>query len=283
MKRWNVMLLLVMAAAVGLFGCYLLWIHNNLDTTGPVITVEDGILEISVKDPAEALMQGVRAVDDRDGDVTAGVLIESIYGINENKESTVTYAAFDAAGNVTKTQRVIRYRDYHAPRFTLSRSLTYAYGRKIDLLQDVGAEDVLEGSIGRRIHAALISETANIEMEGVHQVKLQVANSLGDTVQLVVPVEVYDPEWYNAEVTLSAYLVYLKAGTQFNPRSYLKSFVVRGEVQNLNGITPEGISVEIDSKVRMDVPGLYEVRYVLSQTEGMMTHTGIAKLLVIVE
>lgn len=277
------MLLLVMAAAVGLFGCYLLWIHNNLDTTGPVITVEEGLLEISVKDPAEALMQGVRAVDDRDGDVTAGVLIESIYGINENKESTVTYAAFDAAGNVTKTQRVIRYRDYHAPRFTLSRSLTYAYGRKIDLLQDVGAEDVLEGSIGRRIHAALISETANIEMEGVHQVKLQVANSLGDTVQLVVPVEVYDPEWYNAEVTLSAYLVYLKAGTQFNPRSYLKSFVVRGEVQNLNGITPEGISVEIDSKVRMDVPGLYEVRYVLSQTEGMMTHTGIAKLLVIVE
>lgn len=283
MKRWNVMLLLVMAAAVGLFGCYLLWIHNNLDTTGPVITVEEGLLEISVKDPAEVLMQGVRAVDDRDGDVTAGVLIESIYGINENKESTVTYAAFDAAGNVTKTQRVIRYRDYHAPRFTLSRSLTYAYGRKIDLLQDVGAEDVLEGSIGRRIHAALISETANIEMEGVHQVKLQVANSLGDTVQLVVPVEVYDPEWYNAEVTLSAYLVYLKAGTQFNPRSYLKSFVVRGEVQNLNGITPEGISVEIDSKVRMDVPGLYEVRYVLSQTEGMMTHTGIAKLLVIVE
>lgn len=283
MKRWNVMLLLVMAAAVGLFGCYLLWIHNNLDTTGPVITVEDGILEISVKDPAEALMQGVRAVDDRDGDVTAGVLIESIYGINENKESTVTYAAFDAAGNVTKTQRVIRYRDYHAPRFTLSRSLTYAYGRKIDLLQDVGAEDVLEGSIGRRIHAALISETASIETEGVHQVKLQVANGLGDTVQLVVPVEVYDPEWYNAEVTLSAYLVYLKAGTQFNPRSYLKSFVVRGEVQNLNGITPEGISVEIDSKVRMDVPGLYEVRYVLSQTEGMMTHTGIAKLLVIVE
>ena len=283
MKRWNVMLLLVMAAAVGLFGCYLLWIHNNLDTTGPVITVEEGLLEISVKDPAQALMQGVRAVDDRDGDVTAGVLIESIYGINENKESTVTYAAFDAAGNVTKTQRVIRYRDYHAPRFTLSRSLTYAYGRKIDLLQDVGAEDVLEGSIGRRIHAALISETANIEMEGVHQVKLQVANSLGDTVQLVVPVEVYDPEWYNAEVTLSAYLVYLKAGTQFNPRSYLKSFVVRGEVQNINGITPEGISVEIDSKVRMDVPGLYEVRYVLSQTEGMTTHTGIAKLLVIVE
>lgn len=283
MKRWNVMLLLIMAAAVGLFGCYLLWIHNNLDTTGPVITVEDGILEISVKDPAQALMQGVRAVDDRDGDVTAGVLIESIYGINENKETTVTYAAFDAAGNVTKTQRVIRYRDYHAPRFTLRRSLTYAYGRSIDLLQDVGAEDVLEGSIGRRIHAALISGSTSLETEGMHQVKLQVANSLGDTVQLVVPVEVYDPEWYNAEVTLSAYLVYLNAGTQFNPRSYLKSFVVRGEEQNLNGITPEEISVEIDSKVRMDVPGLYEVRYVLSQTEGMTTHTGIAKLLVIVE
>ena len=283
MKRRNIMLLLVMAVALGLFGCYLFWIHNNLDTVGPVLTVEEGVLEISVEDPAEVLMQGIRAVDERDGDVTAGVLIESIYGINENMESTVTYAAFDTAGNVTKVQRQIRYRDYHAPRFTLNGSLTYPYGSRVELLEDVGAIDELEGDIRRRIHATLISDTKSIDAEGVHQVKLQVANRLGDTVQIVVPVEVYDPEWYNADVTLSEYLVYLEQGSRFDPRTYLKSFVVRGEPQSVSHTIPEDISVDINSKVRMDVPGLYEVSYVLSQTVGMNTYTGIAKLIVIVE
>lgn len=283
MKRMDIILLLVMTVAVGLFGCYQFRIHNDLDTVGPVITIEQGLLEVCVEDPPEALMQGVRAEDARDGDVTAGVLIERIYGINENKESTVTYAAFDAAGNVTKARRQIRYRDYHSPRFVLNGSLTYPHGRRFDLLEDVGAMDVLEGDIRHRIHATLISDTKSIDLEGVHQVKLQVANSLGDTAQIVVPVEVYDPEWYNAEVMLSEYLVYLEKGTRFDPRAYLDRFVVRGEPVDLSGAVPEGICLDINSEVRMDVPGLYEVRYVLSQDVGMNTYTGMAKLIVIVE
>lgn len=283
MKRMNIMLLMVMAAALGLFGCYQFWIHNNLDTVGPVITIEDGLLEVSVEDPAEALMQGVRAEDARDGDVTAGVLIESVYGINENQESTVTYAAFDGAGNVTKAQRQIRYKDYHSPRFILNGSLTYPFGYRFDLMDNVGAMDVLEGDIRRRIHATLISDTKSIDAEGVHQVKLQVVNSLGDSTQIVVPVEVYDPEWYNADVTLSDYLVYLEKGTWFDSRAYLKSFVVRGEPVDVSSTIPEDISLDINSNVQMNEPGLYEVRYVLSQTVGMDTYTGMAKLIVIVE
>lgn len=283
MKRMNIMLLLVMAAAVGLFGCYQFWIHNKLDTVGPVITIEEGVLEVSVEDPDEALMQGVRAEDARDGDVTADVLIESVYGINEHGETTVTYVAFDAAGNVTKAQRQIRYRDYHSPRFVLSGSLTYPYGRRFDLMENVGAIDVLEGDIRRRIHPTLISDTRSIDDEGVHQVKLQVTNSLGDTAQIVVPVEVYDPEWYNADVTLTEYLVYLEKGSRFDSRAYLKSFVVRGEPVDVSSEIPEEISVDINSKVRVNEPGLYEVSYVLSQTVDANTYTGMAKLIVVVE
>ena len=283
MKRMNIMLLLVLVAAAALFSCYQLWIHNNLDTVGPVITIEEGILEVSVEDPDSMLMQGVRAEDARDGDVTADVMIESVYGINEHGETTVTYVAFDAAGNVTKAQRQIRYRDYHSPRFVLSGSLTYPYGRRFDLMENVGAIDVLEGDIRRRIHPTLISDTRSIDDEGVHQVKLQVTNSLGDTAQIVVPVEVYDPEWYNADVTLTEYLVYLEKGSRFDSRAYLKSFVVRGEPVDVSSEIPEEISVDINSKVRVNEPGLYEVSYVLSQTVDANTYTGMAKLIVIVE
>lgn len=283
MKRMNVLLLLVLAAAVGLFGCYLIWIHNNLDTVGPVITIEEGILEISVEDPEDALMQGVRAVDDRDGDVTSRVLVESVYGISADNVTTVTYAAFDAAGNVTKTQRQVRYRDYQSPRFKLYGSLTFARGSGFDLLEYVGANDVLEGDIRRRVHATLISDTRSIDSEGTHRVKLQVTSALGDTQEIVVPVEVYDPEWYAARVTLSDYMIYLEKGEVFKPRNYLKSFQLRGDPINLSRSVPEDITVDIDNDVNSAIPGVYEVTYVLTQTLNMDTYSGIAKLLVIVE
>ena len=282
-KRWNFLLLLVLAAAVGLFGCYQIWVHNRLDTVGPELIIDDGLLEVSVSVTDQDLMQGIRAVDDRDGDVTASILVESIYGIDENNITTVTYAAFDRAGNVSKVQRQIRYLDYEHPRFELNGSLTFPYGSGFNLLEYLGAYDVIEGSISRRVHATLISETKGIELEGRHKVKLQVTNSLGDTSELVVPVEVYDPEWYTADVELSEYLIYLEKGTKINPRSYLEKFIFRGEPIDVSRGTPADISVDIINGVKSDVPGVYEVSYILSKSLNMNTYSGIAKLIVVVE
>lgn len=283
MKRVNIFLLLILAAAMVLFSGYLLWIHGNLDTIGPVFSVEEGILEISVRDPAEALLQGITAVDERDGDVTEGILVESVYGINDENLTTVTYAAFDSAGNVSKFQRQVRYTDYREPRFELYASPTFAYGSGFDLLEQVGAEDVLEGNINRRVHATLISDTQSLAMEGNHQVKLQVTNSLGDTVEMILPVSVYNPEWYTASVTLKEYLIYLEAGERFEPRSYLDSFVFRGNPIDLTRGVPDDITADVVSNVKTGEPGVYEVTYILSRTQNAMTHSGIAKLIVIVQ
>lgn len=283
MKRVNIFLLLILAAAMVLFSGYLLWIHGNLDTIGPVFSVEEGILEISVKDPAEALLQGITAVDERDGDVTEGILVESVYGISDENLTTVTYAAFDSAGNVSKFQRQVRYSDYREPRFELYASPTFAYGSGFDLLEQVGAEDVLEGNINRRVHATLISDTQSLAMEGNHQVKLQVTNDLGDTVEMILPVSVYNPEWYTASVTLKEYLIYLEAGEPFEPRSYLESFVFRGNPIDLTRGVPDDITADVVSNVKTGEPGVYEVTYILSRTQNAMTHSGIAKLIVIVQ
>ena len=283
MKRLNALLLMVLAVAIGLFACYHIWVHNRLDTTGPVLYVEDGLLEISVKDTADQLMTGIKAVDDRDGDVTPSVLVESIYGINEENVTTVTYAAFDRAGNVSKIQRKVRYVDYEAPRFRLNGSLTFAFGSGFDLMEYLGAHDVLEGDIGRRIHATLISGTKSIEAEGRHQVKLQVTNNLGDTVELVLPVEVYDPEWYVADVQLKEYMIYLEKGEQFDPRAYLEEFIFRGEPIDMRKGTPDGVTVEIINDVKPAVPGVYEVTFILSKSLNMNTYSGIARMIVVVE
>ena len=283
MKRINALLLMVLAVAIGLFAGYHIWVHNRLDTVGPVLTIDDGLLEVSVKDPEEVLLAGIHAMDDRDGDVTASILVESVYGINDENMTTVTYAAFDRAGNVSKIQRQVRYKDYESPRFVLYGSMTFAKGSGYDLLEYIGAEDVIEGEIGRRVHATLISDTKGIEAEGRHQVKIQVTNNLGDTVEMVLPVEVYDPEWYVADVVLSDYMIYLKQGERFDPRSYLKGFIFRGELIDVSGSAPEGIEIEIANGVKMDRPGVYEVSYILSKSLNLNTYSGIARLIVVVE
>ena len=283
MKRLNTLLLMILAAAFVLFGCYHIWVHNRLDTVGPELIVDEGLLEISVKDEADVLLTGIRALDERDGDVTSSILVESVYGIDQNNMTTVTYAAFDRAGNVSKTQRQVRYVDYEHPRFQLYGSLTFSYGSGFDLLEYLGAQDVIEGDIRRRVHATLISDTKSIEAEGRHQVKLQVTNSLGDTSELVVPVEVFDPEWYAADVQLSDYLIYLDRGSRFDARSYLEKFIFRGEPIDMTRGTPEGVSVEIDNGVNMNEPGVYEVSYILSKSLNMNMYSGIAKLIVVVE
>ena len=283
MKRINVLLLMILAVAVGLFTGYHIWVHNRLDTTGPVLTVEEGMLEISVKDRETALMKGIRAVDDRDGDVTASILVESIYGISEDHVTTVTYAAFDRAGNVTKIQRKIRFVDYQSPRFEAHGSLTFPGNVSFDLMDYVGAHDVLEGDIRRRVHATLISDTKAVSAEGNHQVKLMVTNSLGDTAEVVIPVMVYSSEWYSADVMLTDYLIYLKQGASFEAEDYLKTFVFRGDPINVSREIPSDINMEIHNGVRTDVPGVYEVTYILSKNLNGTNHSGIAKLIVIVE
>ena len=276
-------MLLILAVAVGLFGCYYFWIHERIDKVGPVFTIEEELLEVSVSAPKEDLLQGIHATDDRDGDVTASILVENIYGINDNQETTVSYAAFDRAGKVSKIQRQVRYKDYEKPRFEAYSTLCFPSGKSFDLLDHVGAWDVLEGDIHRRVHATLISDTENITAEAEHRVKLQVTNGLGDTVELTIPVLVYSPEWYSASIELKESLIYLEQGASFDPEEYLETFVFRGTPIDISEMVPDDITVEIDNEVRLDEPGVYTVTYVLSKSQNTVTHSGIAKLIVIVE
>lgn len=283
MKRVNTVLAIILAAATGLFAAYLFWVHNSLDTTAPVITVSEELLEISVADPDEVLMQGITATDNRDGDVTASLLVESVYGVSDDNLTTVTYAAFDRAGNVSKLQRKVRYTDYESPKFVLDRSLCFPGGSSFNLLDHIGAQDLIDGDIKRRVRATLVSDTGSISDVASHVVRLQVTNSLGDTVEADIPVEVYDPEWYTASVELTDYLVYLKQGTSFTPEKYLDTFVVRGEGINISRQIPDGIYCRINSNVNTNVPGIYTVKYTLSQNINLATFSGQAILIVIVQ
>lgn len=97
---WIQIIALVITILV--FVGYMAYSRIKTDDMGPAITIDGTELTLSVNDPQEAYLRGVSAYDDQDGDVSSQIVVESCYGITDDNLVTVTYAAFDRAGNVTK-------------------------------------------------------------------------------------------------------------------------------------------------------------------------------------
>ena len=283
MKR-NGLLIMLLVICLLLFGAYLVYERSVLDKTPPVISIEEGeqMLQLSVTDDRQLLLQGVRATDDRDGDVTKQIVVESVDQLNADEQVVVTYAAFDSSGNVSKATRTVQYTDYVGPRLTLSQALVFPYSSRLDPLPFVGAEDALDGDIRHRVKATLLDESM-INEEGTHPVRFRVTNSLGDTEELVIGVEVYPAGKYNATLSLTDYIVYLPVGADFSAEAYLNKFTMYGQTLSLRTGVGEDLQLQITGVVDTGKAGVYPVSYTVTRQYGNQLYAGYSKLIVVVE
>ena len=249
--------------------------RQRIDREPPQITMAQDELSLSVKDPQEKLLEGVSATDAQDGDVTDSLVVESVRGIVSDKRFTVTYAAFDAAGNVTKAQRTVCYTDYTSPRFVLTAPLIFHEGASLDVFAPLGAKDVFDGSLKDRIKGTLVSGESQVSQAGNYTVEFRVTNSLGDTSYLTAPVQVLPAGSSGAELELSSYITYLKKNADFVPEYYMKDLVVNGQTVSLgNAGTPS-----VSSNVDMTKSGTYWVDFTVPYGQ----YTARTRLLVVVE
>lgn len=274
--RIRALLLVTFLCCLG-FAVYLFLSQRMVDSVPPEISFVSDTLQVSVLASDAELMEGVAAWDDQDGDVSAGIVIEGIDGLSSDQTARITYAAFDRSGNVAKARRVLQYTDYQSPRFSLSAPLVFSDSASVNLLNYIGAEDVVDGTLDDRIKATLVKTDTALSEEGVHEVEFRVTNSMKDTAYLTIPVDIYPAGLYNAVVTLSSYLVYVERGSSFDPRDYLGRFQKGTETISLKDNTPE-VSVSCDSDVNPNVPGTYSVRYTVKSG----AYTGYTRLIVVV-
>lgn len=274
------------------------------DTKSPQIQIDQEILEVSVGADEAALLQGVSAKDNADGDVTDSLIVEKISSLAKDHTATVTYAAFDRSGNVAKASRTLKYMDYQSPKFSQNQSLTFSANSMQNILSFMGATDAIDGDISSRVKGTLLSNANSLNEPGLYQVEFRVTNSMNETVYLTLPVEVYPAGTYNANVELSDYLVYVKTGTAFDPESYLEKVVVGTREYSLKNqdptrqekirvyfnryVDPDSVSepnvrvvnVDMLSDVDTKTPGVYSVAYTVD-CDGL--YTGYARLNVVVE
>lgn len=289
MKNRNVLCLLLIALCLALLFGYRAVDRLGTDAAAPQINMSAETLQVSVQDARSALLQGVTATDETDGDVTASLVVESVSLKDPDGTVLVGYAAFDKAGNVAKAQRVAQYMDYESPRFSLSKPLVFTQEQSFDVLGIIGARDTLDGDISHRIRAGSLDE-ASINTLGTHEVEFRVTNSLGETVKLVLPVEVSPSGTYQGSLTLTDYLIYLPAGSLFSAQSYLDSYSRGAETVSLRAGLPENYSLRTTGTVDTTVPGVYPVAYKLTYTivneanpDLNQSYTAYSKLIVVVE
>ncbi len=286
MKKRNWISLLLIIVCLGVLFGYRAVIRIKTDSKAPEITAQEQLLEVSVQEPRTALLAGVTARDNRDGDVTDSLVVESIRLLRPDGTVEVTYAAFDRSGNVSKLTREVRYSDYESPKFDLTAPLMFEQNVKADVLSLITAQDMLDGDITHRIRATAL-EPVNSGFTGTYNTKFQMTNSLGDTVELVLPVEVYTPGPNEGRLTLTNYLIYLKAGDSFNSRSFLDRISIGREDFDLSKALPENVKLLISGKVQTDEPGIYQIDYQVdyypNPNRSDLVYSAYSRLIVVVE
>lgn len=234
------------------------------DTSIPEIAVETAELSVSVKDGKEALLQGVTAFDEKDGDISEKVLVESVSKFIEPGVFDVTYAVSDSDNHVSKAIRRVRYTDYTQPEFYMKRALVYSVDEDVDIRSAVGARDCIDGDISDKVTIVATDFVQNTA--GVFTVSLQVANSMGHMIYLDVTVHVEGNETMAPEIQLEKSLIYIKKGEKPVFEDYIKEVTV-------NGVLMENYGLLVSTNFNSEKEGTYNVHFYVSTDDGYEGHS----------
>lgn len=264
MKRLRVVTVAVFFAVLCVFSWFYIRERVYADKTYPSIQVEPEILEVGIQDGSDKLMEGITAFDEKDGDITSKVLIESVSQFVADKTCTVTYAVADADKHTAKNTRKICYTDYTAPRFTASQALVFPVGTVLKISNLVGAVDCIDGNISDKVLITTTNYQAN--NIGVFDLSLQVSNSKGDVVYLDLPVYVEERNLRAPVIELSEYLIYVPKGKTPDFASYIASVT-----SAYSDLADSGVLISQD--YQPDTAGVYSIHYYAWDVLGNEGHT----------
>ncbi len=251
MKILRTTVLVLFIIVFALF-CIISFQKRNADSTYPKITVTDDVLEVSISATDAELLAGVTAYDEKDGDLTNKIIVESVSRFTEKGVCVVSYAVCDSDNHTASATRKIVYSDYESPRFTLSGSLVFGVSQSINIRNLIGVTDSIDGNIDSKVII-----TANEYVSGtvgINYISVSATNSKGDTITLQLPVYIEQLSLSAPDITLHQYMLYCKVGDSFD----INENVVECVDYNGNDISAD---ITVDTNLDLSTPGLYEVHY----------------------
>ena len=262
MRALKIILCVLTALSILAFGLAIYYTQFFKDKVAPEFRLDSNVISVSVNDKDDALLQGVTASDDRDGDITDQIIVDGVTQLTGPNTARVRYYVFDKAENLAVASRTVRYTDYTSPRISILQPLVYDVGKTVVLRGKVTAHDVLEGNITSSIR--LSSDDLNNKSVGTYRLTIWVMNRMGDVSHVTVPVIVREAEPDAPVITLKRYLVYLERGDDFDPEDYFESFYSSPNVPIAGSFDRLTVTGSVDTQT----PGTYDVSYSYTNTYG---------------
>ena len=280
LRKTRIFVVIFFIISVLLFGGYTLIRAVTVDRTLPIIEMDSDEVTISVKGGDAAILEGIKASDEKDGDITGNLFVESKSTFIEKGIFKATIAVADSDNHVTKVERKVTYSDYRSPQFTLTEPLKFLTTREnrddLNIAESLRANDVVDGDISNKIKIS--SEySINGYTTGDSHMEFIVTNSMGDTSKLPVTVNIYSAleESGLPEIILSNYLINIPVGEGADIAALIEQIEYhnetfrRGEDGNLyngefdaegNPIMFDWSAIQIDTDADWNTPGVYEVK-----------------------
>lgn len=157
----------------------------NRDITAPVITLPEKN-EI-MQDAEFTIMDGVTAIDDRDGDLTSAIKTSGAFDIHTPGMYTIDYTVSDSSVNEAQATRNITVlekregaenKDITAPVLTVPGDVVIKVGEVFDVRKDVSAMDDVDGDLTDKIQ---ISGKFDIRTPGTYVIVYRVSDNAGNT------------------------------------------------------------------------------------------------------
>lgn len=241
MKKGLVAMLFLACAAL-LAGNVVVYIGE--DRNGPEISVPQEEIAYVAGTDTSALLNGVTAQDDRDGDVTDTVTIESIIPNADQTGASVIYVAKDSKNNVTKETRTIVYS---------TDAAQAAVAAADQAAQNQAAADPAAAQ------GDAAGESAQTVDDGAAQNEAAIA---------ALPAE--SPRFY-----LTQYSVEVERGADFNELSYVQDI---SDDKDSRDELYQGI--QISGEVDTNTPGEYTLEYHVVDSDGNNSNAAQLKVTV---
>ncbi len=271
-KKWVALLLVV---CVGLAGG-VAYIRMNADTKGPEIIFSDNAATLYRSDMNnEELLAGVTAADDKDGDVSASLTVESVYEVDDT-HVVVTYTAKDSSNNITKQKHEM---ELDPSSVRKDSEDTSAFGEKtdeadaaattgVDPEQPEDSENTTDASDNSQ-ESDTESSVDEITPTPTPEVDEATAEKEKQTAEAdAMPAQ-------SPRIYLSDYLIKVPVGTSVDLLSYVSE--IKDDSDDVYALWRK---VQITGEVNSAVPGTYKCTYYVIDSQNNISNNAVLTVVV---
>lgn len=238
------------------------YVRMQTDRQGPEITVNESMVSLYKAGMTDAeLLEGVSAMDEKDGDVSASLTVESVYDLNAS-EVVVTYAAKDEDNNITKLKRTLEAQpgaleDLHLPEMEEEESQeTSGEG------ETASEEDPFRDEEDTEETPTPTPEEESDEEKAEKMKEEQ--EKLADDMPATSP-----------QIYLTEYYVKVPVGASWDPVSYVKE--ISDDADDMYALWRK---IQVVDEVKTAVPGTYTCTYYVVDSQNNVSNNAVLTVVV---